>query len=373
MLGFRRIRVLPTALLALLLVSLPPAAVANDEVNFNFYPTGAQNCLYAAAEASKCKSQTMGETNSCFCRNGGNFVTNAAKCIGKSSRSDLQKVYSVMRDACSVSKTPLSVTEDEFMDAANGGTTTTSARPSTTGATDSKTSATDSTTINTATATTTTTTPAGTSPAGDNKDEKKGMSTGAVAGIAVGVSIAGVAFLAALAWFLVRRRKRVGEESHPMLPQQSHLGVTPGPVHDSMRFSTAYYGASPPDTGGWPSNKEWVASPDPSVAGANYPFSNRSSMFTWESPAHLGMIAPSPPLPQMPIQELDGAQHFPTGTAQAPAEMGGTPVVATPPSQPVAPPTGLGVGGGGVQFRAYQPALQGQQQLYTGQQAWQQR
>ncbi|KAJ4300125.1 hypothetical protein N0V88_002794 [Collariella sp. IMI 366227] len=363
MLRLGRIQVLLAAFLALLCVSMSPVTAQGDDiVNFDgLYPKGALDCLYEAADSSKCKSKTVPATNSCFCRNGGNFIMNTAKCLGSSSR-DLQTVYRTMKENCDNSETPISIEEKEFMAAAQGDSTTTSAKPSTTSAT--STTATDSATTDPAT--TTTTGPASTSSSADDngkdQDKEKNMSTGTIIGIAAGVSIAGVAFLAALAWFLVHRRKKGGEESHPMLPQQNLApAVGHGPHDASTRSSAAYYGVSPPDTGGWPPKKEWGASPDPSVA-------NRNSMFTWESPAHMGMIAPSPPLPQIPIQELDGIQSFPIGTAKAPAEMGGTPVVATPP-QPQPQPTATGAGGNG-QFVAFQP-LGGQQQPYAGHPAWQ--
>jgi hypothetical protein len=143
------------------------------------------------------------------------------------------------------------------------------------------------------------------------------LSTGVLAGIIVGV-VGGLAMLGGLGYWLFRRGKKVGEESHPMLPQQGHASMAPSGLD-----STAYYG-SPPNTGGWP-KKDWGGSPDPRISG-------HTSGFNWESPSHLAFpsaaLAPSPPLP---IQELDGSHHFGPGSTEAPAEMGGTPVVTTPP------------------------------------------
>jgi LPXTG-motif cell wall-anchored protein len=152
-----------------------------------------------------------------------------------------------------------------------------------------------------------------------------------MAGVIVG-AVAGGVLLAALGFFLFRRRRKLGEESHPMLPQQAYAGAIPGP-----RESSAYY-SSPPGTGGWP-KKDWGPSPD-----------MRSSGFNWESPAHLsypgGPLAPSPPLPP---QELDSVQHFPTGSAQAPAEISGTPIATAAPAS--------------MQFQPYNP---GQRQPGVG-------
>jgi hypothetical protein len=155
--------------------------------------------------------------------------------------------------------------------------------------------------------------------------------------------VGALALLGAGAFLLFRRRRKLGEESHPMLPQQAPTSIGPSghesaaySIGPSGRESTAYYG-SPPVTGAWP-KKDWASSTDPRV-------SNRTSGFNWESPSHLSYpvatLAPSPPLP---AQELDGVQqHFPTGSTEAPAEMGGTPVVTTPPPpapqyQPYHPP-----------------------------------
>ncbi|KAG7287600.1 hypothetical protein NEMBOFW57_007112 [Staphylotrichum longicolle] len=356
MVGLRRIGVLPATLVALVLVSAA-AAQAADTVDFSFYPAGARDCLYKASDSSKCKSDTVPATNSCLCRNGGNFITTAAACIGKASQGDLKTVYRTMRDACDTSNTPITVTEDDFMEAANGGTTSTSStRSATSTRTSSRTSATSASATTTTTGTTasttasgttsdttsgtataTTTAPPATSTAADEQggQASSGLSTAAMAGIIVG-AIGGVALLGGFAYFFFRRRRSNGEESHPMLPQHARSSAVP-----LGRESTAYYG-SPPDTGTW-QKKDWGPSPD-----------LRSSVFNWESPSHLaysnGALAASPP---MPIQELDGTQRFPTGSSAAPAEMGGTPVTMTPP--PPAPAN--------AHYQAYNPA---QQQQHPG-------
>ncbi|KAH6856287.1 hypothetical protein B0I37DRAFT_72760 [Chaetomium sp. MPI-CAGE-AT-0009] len=332
MVGFRQIRVLPAALVALILVSSSSAADA--VVDFSFYPAPAQDCLYAAADSSKCKSQTVPATNACFCRNGGDFITTAAACIGQSSRGNLRTVYRTMRDACDTSETPINITEGEFMEAAEGSASTTL---STSTQASSTTSATSATTTNTGTVTSTA---LPTSP--EEEQESGALSTGALVGIIVG-AIGGLAMLGGLGYYLFRRGKKVGEESHPMLPQQGHVSMAP-----SGHESTAYYKyGSPPDTGGWPKN-DWNGSPDPRISGL-------TTGFNWESPAHLAYpgaaLAPSPPLP---IQELDGAQQFRPGSTEAPVEMGGTPVVTTPP----------------LANSQYQPYNSGQQ--YPGHGGWNQ-
>ncbi len=347
------------------------AAQADGTIDFGFYPTGSQKCLDQAAATSKCQSSTVAATNSCLCRNGGNFITLAAACIGKSSPGDLKTVYSTMSGACTTSATPISINEDDFMAAANAATsTTTTSTKSTSSQTSSKTtstSSTSSTSTTSATSASATTTDAttgsstgtgtGTATAttstatqtGDNQggQASSGLSTAVIAGIVVG-AIGGIALLAGFAYFMFRRGKKAGEESHPMLPQHSQ----PSSMHFG-RESTAYYG-SPPTTGTWP-KKEWGPSPDP-----------QTGSFNWESPAHLahlsypaGTLAPSPPPPAAPM-ELDASQHlFPTGSTAAAAEMGGTPVATTAPPNP--------------QYQPYnQQPQQQQQQQYPAQQQQQQ-
>jgi hypothetical protein len=142
-----------------------------------------------------------------------------------------------------------------------------------------------------------------------------------MAGLIVGASVGGLALIGGIAWFIFRRRRKSGEESHPMLPQYGHASLV----------SSGQYG-SPPDTGGFP-KKDWThASSD-----------NRSSAFNWESPNDLSyqssdqdqQVAYKPNAVFVPepivAQELDAAVHHPTGTAEAPAEMGGTPIATTAP------------------------------------------
>ncbi|AEO55028.1 hypothetical protein MYCTH_2298376 [Thermothelomyces thermophilus ATCC 42464] len=300
----RTLRAFPAALIALTLASAVRAQ-ADGVVDFGFYPEGAQDCLYSAADSSRCESKTVEATNACFCRNGGDFITTAAACIGRSSRDDLRTTYRTMREACGNSETPITITEDEFMEAADDSGPTT---------TQSSSTATSSTT---STATTTSTS---TPPPDDKEDEgSSGLSTAALAGIIVG-AIPALGLLGALAFIVLRRRKKMGEELHPMLPQQAHHSM----AFSASDATTAYYSSPPPDSEAWP-KKDWGASPDPRS-------SVRASGFNWESPSHLAYpaaaLAPSPPLQ---IQELDGRQHFPPGSTEAPVEMGGSPVTTSPP------------------------------------------
>ncbi|KAK3905646.1 hypothetical protein C8A05DRAFT_12555 [Staphylotrichum tortipilum] len=394
MIGRGRIRVLPAALAGLLLTAA--AARADDIVNFDgIYPKGALDCLYKAATSSKCESSTVAATNNCFCRNGGNFVTDAAACIGKASPGDVETVYDKMSDACKNSKTPLTISKVNFLAAAESGATTTTTRKATTTSQTSTATTADPTTTTTSTTSSPTPTGNNNNSSSSSSSSSTGISTGALAGTIVG-GVIGLALVAVLACFLFRRGRRVGEESHPMLPQHNagyhperHSAATTTAASTAAggRESTAYYGSPPPpgEAAAWAAKKgEYGGSPpDPRVSVTGV---GGGGGFNWESPSHLGYAgaggAPSPP--PVVIQELDGAQQFPTGSATAPAEMGGgiTPVVATapaavtlpgsPPPPPV-PPQGSAPQQQ-QQYQAYNPVQQQmgqmggyQQQLYPGQ------
>ena len=111
---------LPISLsIILLLASSASAAFKND---FSAYPQGARSCLSKADSGSGCTADTVEEMNACLCGNTGNFALAAAACVAKDSPDDLGKVYTTMADACSYSKTPLAVSQKDFLEAGSQGT-----------------------------------------------------------------------------------------------------------------------------------------------------------------------------------------------------------------------------------------------------------
>ncbi|KND88619.1 hypothetical protein TOPH_06726 [Tolypocladium ophioglossoides CBS 100239] len=217
-------------LLLLLLLASSCLALQSD---FSFYPQNAQPCLNQASNATNCQGNTAAQINTCLCSNQGGFITNTAKCLGQSDNADVQKVYTTMLQACTDSHTPMSVSQSDFLAAANG-------------------SAVSTTTTTSATAKVTTTggvvvtipptpTPTETGAADKETQGSGGLSTGTTVGIAVGASAVGLAALAGLAFFLVRRRKRrTQEEAHPMLSQYEYHSQTPTtfpPTEPSSGFS----------------------------------------------------------------------------------------------------------------------------------------
>ncbi|KAK4226741.1 hypothetical protein QBC38DRAFT_479837 [Podospora fimiseda] len=283
MISTRSVRVLPTALLALIFVSTSRAGT----IDFGFYPKSTQECLYAAADTSRCESGSVSATNACLCRNGGNFVTDTASCLGRSSSSDLEAVYTTMEDACRNSNTPLNVSKESFMSSASSPT------PST---------------------------PTNTSAPSEEKDKGDGkLSKGALAGIIVG-AIAGAAVLGVAIFFLWTYTRKRREESHTMLPyeqptQPGHMSLLPTLGDESTSYS------SPPDT----------------RSSSIRPY-HRASGFNWESPHQLvynaeadvsdtqnsacqsySPVATSPP--GLAVVELDSINTQPAAIYEVPAEM----------------------------------------------------
>lgn len=180
--------------------------VKND---FSDYPYGAQQCLYDASDNSGCDGDTVPEMNECLCGNGGDFVTNSAKCVAHKDSDDMESTYNAMKLHCSDSNTPLSVSRQEWM----AEESSLSASPSST-MTASKTSASKtastSTIVTTSTertiAATTTGSPSSTSTPSFRNNS--GLSTGAKVGIIVGSAAAGLALFVAALLFLCRHRRR---------------------------------------------------------------------------------------------------------------------------------------------------------------------
>ncbi|KAF7545368.1 hypothetical protein G7Z17_g9233 [Cylindrodendrum hubeiense] len=222
-------------------------AASND---FSFYPENSQDCLYKAADKAACSGDTNEELNKCLCENTTGFVTYAAQCLGTNDPDDVDTVYTTMSGACDTSTTPIGVTEEGFKAAAaQGESSSTAASASATAsepasATNSASeSATDVATTTASKSVYVTTTSGGktvtvtatntneSNTDGDNdSDDKKGLSTPVTIGIGVGSAVVGAALVGGLALFLLRRRRKGGEESHPMLPdtnQHQHQGSAP--------------------------------------------------------------------------------------------------------------------------------------------------
>ncbi|KAF3351909.1 Calnexin-like protein [Verticillium dahliae VDG1] len=93
------------AFVASLILLVSPALAQTPENDFSLYPSSARPCLLDASDRSKCKGDDVPSNNRCLCSNGGDFVTNAATCIGTDAPDTLLTVYTTMRTACSDSGT----------------------------------------------------------------------------------------------------------------------------------------------------------------------------------------------------------------------------------------------------------------------------
>ncbi|KAH8900262.1 hypothetical protein GQ53DRAFT_758356 [Thozetella sp. PMI_491] len=280
----RRRHPLPVPLVLLLLASLSRAAVQND---FSLYPKGSQTCLTQASSSSGCSGDTVAAMNSCLCSNGGNFVTNTAKCLGTSDVGDVLAVYDTMSSSCTNSKTPLNVEKAVFFSAAGLSSVTTSAKTTSSSKTTTAT-ATTTPPSGTGTASTSpsatdgaqssdTTTPGGTT--GGDSSGSGSLSGKAKAGIIAASVSSGLALLGVSLFFFIRyRKKRDSEESHPMLPQKNNgfggPSIENGPLPSTAEVTAL--GANE-EAADWPQDTKWRPTP-----GAE--FTRTPSGFNWESP-----------------------------------------------------------------------------------------
>lgn len=217
----------PIALLSLLAFISPAAADVKPDFS-SLYPKGAQPCLNQAGNTSRCTGKDTQALNACLCGNTGNFVINTAICLGKNDPEQVEEVYETMSGACADSKTPIKVSEKDFIAAAEGKLTTTTTTTATPTPTTSKPASTASktstpTTLETSSkpssASSSPTSTSTESPSNDGNKDSGGLSKGATIGIAVGAAVAGLAIIGLLACFVIRRRRKSAEEeSHPMLP-----------------------------------------------------------------------------------------------------------------------------------------------------------
>ncbi|KAK2031582.1 hypothetical protein LX32DRAFT_268621 [Colletotrichum zoysiae] len=109
-----RRRIIPTpALIISYLAVQSQAAFVND---FSAYPVNARTCLDAAAAASGCTGNTVTEMNTCLCGNGGDFVLTTARCVDKQAKEQLSAVYAMLLTSCTDSRTPLGVSQAQFLE-----------------------------------------------------------------------------------------------------------------------------------------------------------------------------------------------------------------------------------------------------------------
>lgn len=111
-----RLDTLPSTIILYVLLLTSPTRASVD-VDFSAYPASAQSCLTQAVKTSGCSSEsTVSEMNDCLCGNSGDFVLDSARCLGSLENADtMSKVYDTMQESCSQTKTPLSVSEAQWL------------------------------------------------------------------------------------------------------------------------------------------------------------------------------------------------------------------------------------------------------------------
>ncbi|KAK2007677.1 hypothetical protein LZ32DRAFT_641159 [Colletotrichum eremochloae] len=207
----------------LVLLAAAPVALAKYQNNFDLYPAAAQPCLYAASDASRCDGDTVATMNKCLCSDDrGGFVTSSAVCIGRDARATLRTVYQSMSTACSDSKSPIALTEDQFLALGARGATASSlpVTPSATPSAASSSSASRTTFLTTTTGGATVTVTS--APRPSQSSSSSGLSTTAKIGVGVGAGV-GVAALLGLAAFIWRLKR--SRDTHDDPP--ASVGGTP--------------------------------------------------------------------------------------------------------------------------------------------------
>ncbi|GJC80317.1 hypothetical protein ColLi_03155 [Colletotrichum liriopes] len=225
--------------LGILLFAAP--ALAKYQNNFDLYPAAAQPCLYAASDASQCDGDTVAAMNQCLCSDAkGKFVTTAATCLGKEAKDTLRTVYQSMSTACSDSKTPIALAEDQFLTLGAAGATASLSVTLSRTATSATPTTFMTTTTGGATVTVTNTPTATPTP----EPEEPGLSTTAKIGVGVGAGVGAVALvcLAAFIWRIKKSRDAHDESHRPMLG--GGLGAAGGGAGDPHHGPFAEY--SPP-------------------------------------------------------------------------------------------------------------------------------
>lgn len=309
----KRSQLLSPTLLFFLLAVLVPSALSFDS-DFSFYPTNAQSCLNSASASSKCSGDTAAALNKCLCNNGGGFIITAAQCLGKNDKADVGAVYNTMSSACETSNTPMSISEKDFTNAANGDVTTTTSASSTATATSTSTA-----TKGSSTATPTETNAnSGSGNGKGNSNNSAGLSKGATIGIAVGAAAVGMLAMGGLVLFLRRRQKRKSEdESSPMLAQNDYYkrntATTFPPTEPSPDFGQ--FGSDAKDS--------WRQSLSPGYPSQGYP----SPGFNKSPVGYAGPYASPPPHDDIAMHGAPGqtfemdASNESTHLATGPVEM----------------------------------------------------
>ncbi|KID77826.1 uncharacterized protein G6M90_00g035860 [Metarhizium brunneum] len=315
----KQTQLLSSSLFLVFIAILVPGSLSFDP-DFRFYASNAQDCLYSASNASKCTGTDAQDLNSCLCNNGGGFITSAAQCLGQNSAVDLVGMYNTMKGACSISKTPISVSQNAFLNAANGAaSSTSSSASSTTTSTTSSTATSASTATSTLTPTTGTPSPtqSNASKGADVDNKSSGLSQGALIGISVGTSVAGVLAIGGMIlYFRYRQKKKAEDETSPMMAQNDYYKRDTATTFPPTEPSPSL-GLSGADT-----KASWGSSPSPAYPSPNLDKSPAQYAGPYaaptpqDSPAMHGVASPA--------FEMDASTTSTPAPGEGPVEMEGS-------------------------------------------------
>ncbi|KZL75575.1 hypothetical protein CT0861_05898 [Colletotrichum tofieldiae] len=312
--------------LGILLFAAP--ALAKYQNNFDLYPAAAQPCLYAASDASQCDGDTVAAMNQCLCSDArGKFVTTAATCLGKEAKDTLRTVYQSMSTACSDSKTPIALAEDQFLTLGAAGATASLSVTLSRTATSATPTTLMTTTTGGATVTVTNTPTATPTP----EPEEPGLSTAAKIGVGVGAGVGAVALvcLAAFVWRIKKSRDAHDESHRPMLgggvgaagggAGDPHHGPfaeysPPASVAGGGGFGAAYIGAheykneTKPQQPGWRPVSEITQSTSPGAQtwatnSPQPPYAQPQQQHAWGHHPQAAYVPPPPPQQQQVPQQ----------------------------------------------------------------------
>lgn len=334
-----RLPVLSPSIVLFVLASVTPIRCTID-LDFSAYPTSTQTCLEDAAGVSGCDGDTVTETNQCLCANTGNFVLNTAVCIGSQGSDVLEKVWVLLQESCSNTKTPLDVSEAKFL--ASGTQTVVTSTVTTTSLGVLTTFTTTSTSTHMGTASTATSTSTATSATTGTEEVVTSARIGTIA-----ASVVGTLFIVCVVCLIILLRKRKRDKELLRRAQEAARGGGPDKPLLHPGDTTPGF-MSPANSGNQRTLAANVAPPTPTYAGPISPQVWRSwpqapGQGTATSPSELEgdhhRVGQHEDLPQGPHT------YWPSPLSQGTATMGGTwcpsPLSAVPSSNV------LGMYGGG--------------------------
>lgn len=196
----------PSVLLYISLFTTPTRGSVS--VDFSAYPASSRQCLGDAYTDAACSADTVAEINNCLCSNTGNFVLQAAACLGPQGDTILTEVYAILETSCTNTKTALGISQALWFSASNSTTSTETSTITTTSAGVLTTITATSTLYHiSASPTATSSTDSSDSDDDDDEDDDDDITLSAKVG-AISAGVAGILMCACIVALVVLIRKR---------------------------------------------------------------------------------------------------------------------------------------------------------------------